>query len=118
VTRRRNCNTHGRRDWMNFLIADTFIDSLARLIGDEQKALKATAFDLQMDSSAPGLSFHTLDKEKDKRFWSVRVCSDIRLIVHRTDFRRCTTQSDSSFAWLAHGRATRQNLWTTSDPDS
>ena len=29
---------------MNFLIADTFTDSLARLTGDEQKAVKTTAF--------------------------------------------------------------------------
>jgi superfamily I DNA/RNA helicase len=70
---------------MTFLIADTFTDSLARLTGDEQKAVKTTAFDLQMDPSAPGLSFHKLDKARDKRFWSVRVNADIRLIVHRTD---------------------------------
>jgi hypothetical protein len=30
---------------MNFRIADTFTDSLARLTGDEQKAAKTTAFD-------------------------------------------------------------------------
>jgi hypothetical protein len=70
---------------MTFLIADTFTDSLARLTGDEQKAVKTTAFDLQMDPSAAGLSFHKLDKAKDKRFWSVRVNTDIRLIVHKTD---------------------------------
>ncbi len=70
---------------MTFLIADTFTDSLARLTGDEQKAVKTTAFDLQLDPSAPGLSFHKLDRAKDKRFWSVRVNADIRLIVHRTD---------------------------------
>src|SRR5213076_2441067 len=69
---------------MNFLIADTFTDSLARLTGDEQKAVKTTAFDLQMNPSGPGLSFHKLDKAKDKNFWSVRVSSDIRLIVHKT----------------------------------
>src|SRR4029453_16450126 len=68
-----------------FLIADTFTDSLARLTGDEQKAVKTTAFDLQMDPAAPGLSFHRLDKTKDKRFWSVRVNSDVRLIAHRTE---------------------------------
>ena len=34
---------------MNFLIADTFTDSLARLSGDEQKAVKMTAFDLQQE---------------------------------------------------------------------
>lgn len=31
---------------MNFRIADTFTDSLAQLTGDEQKAVKTTAFDL------------------------------------------------------------------------
>ena len=70
---------------MNFRIADTFTDSLARLTGDEQKAVKTTAFDLQINAASPGLSFHKLDKARDRNFWSVRVGSDIRLIVHRTD---------------------------------
>ena len=68
---------------MDFRIADTFTDSLARLSGEEQKAAKTTAFDLQLNPAAPGLSFHKLDKAKDQNFWSVRVSSDIRLIVHR-----------------------------------
>lgn len=68
-----------------FLIADTFTDSLARLNGDEQKAVKTTAFDLQMNPASPGLSFHKLDKARDKNFWSVRVNADIRIIVHRSD---------------------------------
>ena len=70
---------------MAFLIADTFTASLARLTGDEQKAVKTTAFDLQLDPANPGMQFHKLDKAKDKNFWSVRVNSDIRLIVHRTE---------------------------------
>ena len=69
---------------MEFRIADTFTDSLARLTGDEQKAVKTTAFDLQVNPASPGMSFHKLDKAKDKNFWSVRVSSDIRLIVHKT----------------------------------
>lgn len=69
---------------MEFRIADTFTDSLARLTAQAQKAVKTTAFDLQMDPSAPGLSFHKLDRAKDTSFWSVRVNADIRLIVHRT----------------------------------
>jgi mRNA-degrading endonuclease RelE of RelBE toxin-antitoxin system len=69
---------------MQFLIADTFTDSLARLTGEEQKAVKTTAFDLQLNPENPGMQFHRLDKAKDKNFWSVRVGSDIRLIVHRT----------------------------------
>jgi mRNA-degrading endonuclease RelE of RelBE toxin-antitoxin system len=70
---------------VEFRIADTFTDSLARLTGDEQKAVKTTAFDLQLNPANPGMSFHKLDKVKDKKFWSVRVNSDIRLIVHKTD---------------------------------
>jgi UvrD-like helicase C-terminal domain/AAA domain len=70
---------------MDFRIADTFTDSLARLAGDEQKAVKMTAFDLQVNPAAPGLSFHKLDRARDKRFWSVRVSRDVRIIVHRTD---------------------------------
>ena len=70
---------------MDFRIADTFTDSLARLTGDEQKAVKTTAFDLQINPANPGMSFHKLDKAKDKNFWSVRVSSDIRLIVHKSD---------------------------------
>ncbi len=68
-----------------FRIADTFTDSLARLTGDEQKAVKTTAFDLQLNPVNPGMSFHKLDKARDKNFWSVRVSSDIRLIVHKND---------------------------------
>ena len=80
---------------MNFLIADTFADSLARLTSQEQKAVKTTAFDLQMDPSGPGHSFHKLDRAKDRNFWSVRVNADIRIIVHRTP-------SSFLLAYVAH----------------
>src|SRR5258705_10440977 len=70
---------------MDFRIADTFTDRLARLTGDEQKAVKTTAFDLQINPANPGMSFHKLDKAKDKNFWSVRVSRDIRLIVHKSE---------------------------------
>ena len=69
---------------MEFRIADTFTDSLARLTGDEQKAVKTTAFDLQLNPAYPSLQFHKLDKPKDPNFYSIRVSRDIRLIVHKT----------------------------------
>lgn len=69
---------------MELRIADTFTDSLAKLTGDEQKVVKTTAFDLQLNPANPGMSFHKLDKAKDKNFWSVRVSSDIRIIVHKS----------------------------------
>jgi hypothetical protein len=87
---------------MNFCIADTFTGSLARLAGDEQKAVKTTAFDLQMDPTGKGLSFHKLDKARDKNFWSVRVNGDIRLIVHRSQgsLLLCyVDHHDKAYAW-------------------
>ena len=38
---------------MDFRIADTFTDSLAKLTGEEQKAVKTTAFDLQLNPANP-----------------------------------------------------------------
>ncbi|MBW1790143.1 MAG: ATP-dependent helicase, partial [Deltaproteobacteria bacterium] len=70
---------------MEFRIADTFTDSLAKLNNKEQKAVKTTSFDLQMNPANPGLHFHKVDKAKDPRFRSIRVNLDIRLIVHKTE---------------------------------
>jgi len=87
---------------MDFRIADTFTDSLARLTGEEQKAVKTTAFDLQLNPANPGMNFHKLDKAKDKSFWSVRVSSDIRIIVHRSDssLLLCyVDHHDKAYAW-------------------
>jgi hypothetical protein len=69
---------------VEFRIADTFTGSLAKLTNEEQKAVKTTAFDLQVDPSSPGMQFHRVDGAKDPNFWSVRVSRDIRLIVHRS----------------------------------
>ena len=87
---------------MNFLLASTFNDSLLKLTGDEQKAVKTTAFDLQLNPANPGLSFHRLDKAKDKNFWSVRVSRDIRIIVHKTsaDLLLCYVgHHDDAYQW-------------------
>ena len=69
---------------MDFRIADTFTGSLAKLTGNEQKVVKTTAFDLQLNPARPGLRFHRLDGARDPNFWSIRVSRDIRIIVHRT----------------------------------
>ena len=52
----------------SFRISATFSDSLACLTGNEQKAAKTTAFDLQVHAAGHGMSFHQLDKAKDKNF--------------------------------------------------
>ena len=49
---------------MDFRIADTFTDSLARLTGDEQKAVKTTAFDPQMNPVNTGMQLHKLERQK------------------------------------------------------
>ncbi len=74
---------------MHFLLADTFTDSLSRLTGEEQKLVKITALDLQINPANPGHQFHRIDKAKDRNFWSVRVGSDQRLIIHAVVVRSC-----------------------------
>jgi hypothetical protein len=92
---------------VNFLIADTFTDSLARLTSDEQKAVKTTAFDFQMNPVNPGMALHRIDNAKDKNFWSARVSRDIRLIVHKTQasFLLCyVDHHDAAYAWAERRR--------------
>ena len=87
---------------MQFRIADTFTASLGRLTGEEQKAVKTTAFDLQLDPSRPGFQFHRLDGARDPNFWSLRVSRDIRIIVHRTQgsFMLCyVDHHDDAYRW-------------------
>ncbi|MGB9498556.1 MAG: 3'-5' exonuclease [Dissulfuribacterales bacterium] len=69
---------------MNFRIADTFTDSLTKLSNDEQKAVKTTAFDLQLNPTNPGMQLHKIEGAKEPNFRSVRVNLDIRMILHKT----------------------------------
>lgn len=89
---------------MDFRIADTFTDSLARLTGDEQKAVKTTAFDLQLNPAHPSMSLHRIEQSKDKNFWSVRAGSDIRIILHKTQssLLLCfVDHHDKAYEWAA-----------------
>jgi plasmid maintenance system killer protein len=92
---------------MEFRIADTFTNALARLNAQEQRASKTAAFDLQLDPARPGLQFHRIDKSKDANFWSIRVNADIRIIVHRTaaSFLLCyVDHHDKAYAWAERRR--------------
>ena len=87
---------------MDFRIADTFTDSLARLTGEEQKAVKTAAFDLQLNPTQPGLQVHRVEQAKDRSFWSARVNLDLRLILHRTErsLLLCyVNHHDEAYAW-------------------
>ena len=70
---------------MNFRIANTFTDSLAKLSNEEQKAVKTTVFDLQMNPANPGINLHKIQNARDKNFLSARASRDIRIIVHKTE---------------------------------
>ncbi|GIK48234.1 MAG: DNA helicase [Alphaproteobacteria bacterium] len=92
---------------MEFRIADTFTDALARLPAQEQKAVKTSAFDLQLDPSAPGLQFHRIDRSKDPNFWSIRVNRDIRIIIHKTEkslLLAYVDHHDKAYAWAERRR--------------
>ena len=92
---------------MNFLIADTFTMSFTRLSGTDQKAVKASVFDLQMDPSGGGLQLHRIDRSKDDNFWSARVNRDVRLIVHRTGDSLLVAyvgHHDDAYSWAERRR--------------
>jgi superfamily I DNA/RNA helicase len=87
---------------MQFVIASTFQDSLARLQSGEQTAAKVAAMELQMNPAHPGLKMHRLEKGKDRNFWSARANDDVRIIVHRTE-NSCllcyVDHHDAAYAW-------------------
>ncbi len=92
---------------LNFLIADTFTASFNRLSGQDQKAVKGSVFDLQMDPTGNGLQLHRIDKSKDPNFWSVRVNRDVRLIVHKTGESMLVAyvdHHDDAYAWAERRR--------------
>jgi plasmid maintenance system killer protein len=92
---------------VQFHLASTFIDSLARLTAQDQKAVKASALDLQLDPSSPGLQFHRIDRSKDPNFWSIRVNRDIRIIVHKTASSMMLAyvdHHDDAYAWAERRR--------------
>ena len=87
---------------MQFLIADTFTSSLGKLTETEQKQVKTSAFDMQMNPANPGLQFHKLNAARDPNFWSVRVNRDIRIIVHRSESRLLlcyVNHHDNAYKW-------------------
>jgi hypothetical protein len=92
---------------MDFRIAASFTDALARLPAQDQKAVKVSVLDLQLDPSAPGLQMHRIDKSKDENFWSARVNRDLRLILHKTASSILVAyvgHHDQAYAWAERRR--------------
>jgi superfamily I DNA/RNA helicase len=69
---------------MMVVIADSLPASIQKLDRKWQDEVKKTVFDYQVDSTGNGLNFEHLTNTKDKRFHSIRVNDDIRIIIHRT----------------------------------
>jgi hypothetical protein len=92
---------------MDFRIADTFTEALARLPASDQKAVKTSAFDLQTNPQHPGLQMHRIDNSRDPNFWSARVNTDVRIILHRTEaslLLAYVEHHDKAYAWAVRRR--------------
>lgn len=90
---------------MTLLYASTFTDALTKLTHQEQKQVKLTAFDLQMDPRGNGLQMHRI--EKADGFWSVRVSRDLRIILHKdadTTLLAYVDHHDPAYAWAERKR--------------
>lgn len=95
---------------MSIQISDALGPSLDRLTADEQRSAKATLSDILLHPENPGLSLHKLDRARDKNFWSVRVSSDIRMIVHKTDANLLicyVDHHDKAYAWAERRKIER-----------
>ena len=80
---------------MTHRIADTFYDSLNKLSQHEQKIVKQSAFDFQLDPSQASFSMHKVDRGRDPNLWTARVNRDIRMVVHKKG-------GDTLLAWVGH----------------
>ena len=92
---------------MTFLIADTFTAAFNKLAGPDQKAVKASVFDLQLDPTGKGFSLHRIDKSPDPNFWSARVNRDVRLILHKTGETTLVAyvgHHDDAYGWAERRR--------------
>jgi len=68
---------------MNFIIANTFINSLTKLGLQAQTLVKQAAFEFQLSPANPGFKLHRIERATDKNFWSARVNNDLRIVIYR-----------------------------------
>jgi len=90
---------------MTLRYASTFTAALGKLSSAEQKQVKLTAFDLQVDPKGNGLQMHRI--EKSPGFWSVRVSGDIRIILHKdgeSTLLAYVDHHDAAYQWAERKR--------------
>lgn len=96
---------------MNFILANTFSESLAKLDGHLQGQVKNAVFDFQLNPSHPGFQFHRIDNARDRHMWSARVNSDLRMVIHHHQDRMVfcyVDHHDAAYTW-AERRRLEQN---------
>jgi hypothetical protein len=76
-------------------LAITFNRSLGRLTASEQALAKQVVFDYMANPARPGLSPHPVDRARDKRFWTIRVGVDLRVVLFKEGTR-------SLFCYIGH----------------
>jgi len=69
---------------MRIVLSSTLSESITKLTAAEQAATKQSVYDLQVNPGSPGLRVHRVEVARDPNFWSARVNSDLRIIIHRT----------------------------------
>ncbi|MEJ2189666.1 MAG: DNA helicase, partial [Acidobacteriota bacterium] len=92
---------------MQFIISDTFEDSLARLDPQSKGLVAAAVFDFKHNPEHPSFQLHRLDAVKDKRFWSARVTQDLRFILHKDGDNTVICYADhhdAAYAWAERRR--------------
>lgn len=81
-----------------------FFKSLENLDPQAQLMAKATVTDFMNNPEAGGFNFESIHAAQDKNLYSIRVNSDIRLIVHRKDNRLQVLHAnhhDKAYEWAA-----------------
>jgi hypothetical protein len=92
---------------MKLRVAESFEKSLATLDGPGRAAAKRAAFDFIAHPAGPGLRMHRLVHAEDRRFWSIRVNRDLRIIVYRCPdvVVLCyAAHHDDAYAWAGERR--------------
>lgn len=97
------------------ILTQTYHKSFGKLTPPEQRAADLTAMQFSRDPKLPGLNYEKLNL-REKRFRSIRVNRDIRIIVFVEDERRVlmyVDHHDDAYNW-AKGRHLERNLITGS----
>lgn len=87
---------------MNFILAKTFTDSLAKLDKPAQSLVKGAVFDFEQNPDLPGFQFHRVTRARDANMWTARVNDDLRMVIHHKGDRMVfcwVDRHDAAYTW-------------------